>query len=102
MYAYIEGLPGANVHDLLVLRHGSLVLERYWLGADEAWGRPVGTVEHGPDVRHDLRSITKSIVALLVGIALGKGILAGLDEPVLDYLPDLADLRTAGRERITL
>jgi hypothetical protein len=47
-----------------------LVLERYLEGADERWGRSLGTVTFGPEVQHDLRSVSKSIVGLLYGIAL--------------------------------
>ncbi|MGM9972532.1 MAG: serine hydrolase domain-containing protein [Clostridiaceae bacterium] len=33
-------------------------------------------------------SVTKSIVSLLVGIAIDKGLIKSLDQPVLDYFPD--------------
>jgi CubicO group peptidase (beta-lactamase class C family) len=52
--------------------------------------------------RHDLRSITKSVTALVLGIAIGKGQIAGIDEPVLPQLPDYADLRSPEKDRITL
>jgi CubicO group peptidase (beta-lactamase class C family) len=62
-----------NLHAVLVVRGGRLVLERYYEGEDERWGRPRGRVAFGPDELHDLRSITKSIVGLLYGIALAEG-----------------------------
>ena len=37
---------------------------------------------------HDLRSATKSITALLVGIAVDKGFIADLDTPVDRYFPE--------------
>lgn len=54
------------------------------------------------DTLHDARSITKSVVALLWGIAESEGAVPPLATPVLDLLPALADLRTDGRERITV
>ena len=33
-------------------------------------------------------SVTKSIVSLLVGIAIDKGLIKSIDQPVLDYFPD--------------
>ncbi|MGH6928272.1 MAG: hypothetical protein ACREEV_08140, partial [Dongiaceae bacterium] len=43
----------ANLHGVVVVRHGKLVLERYYAGRDERWGQPLGTVTFGPEVRHD-------------------------------------------------
>ena len=34
-------------------------------------------------------SATKSIVALLVGIALDKGFIESIDQPVLDFFPNI-------------
>lgn len=81
-----------NLHAVVVARDGALVLERYYTGADERWGDPLGVIEFGPNQEHDLRSITKSVVALLYGQALAAGLVPGLDEPVVDFFPypDLA------------
>jgi CubicO group peptidase (beta-lactamase class C family) len=37
---------------------------------------------HGPRSLHDLRSATKSVTSLLVGLALQRGVTPGLDEPI--------------------
>jgi hypothetical protein len=63
-----------NVHGIVALRKGRTVFERYFTGTDEVWGRPLGTVEFKTDTLHDMRSVTKSIVGLLYGIALGQGL----------------------------
>ncbi len=81
-----------GLHAVLVVRHGRLVLERYWPGADESWGRPLGVVQHGPDTLHDLRSVTKSIVALLYGIALDRGQVPPPEAPLYPLFPQYADL----------
>jgi hypothetical protein len=59
---------------LLISRRGKLVFEHYGQGDDEAEGRaPLGIVVFGPDVPHDLRSVSKSVVGLAYGIALAGG-----------------------------
>ena len=50
---------------------------------------------------HDLRSISKSVVALLVGQAVGRGQI-DIDDRVLDFYPALSDLRRDGREAIRI
>lgn len=98
----LEGWKRAIPHGVVVVRHGTLVYEHYFTGDDERRGKPVGPVTYRVDTKHDLRSITKSIVSLLVGIAIDRGWLADLDVPVFSYFPAHADLRTPEKDRITL
>jgi CubicO group peptidase (beta-lactamase class C family) len=75
----LASLPAPAEHGLasmLVLRHGQPVLEQYWNGYDA-------------DTLHDLRSATKSLTSLLVGIALDQKILSGVDEPIRTRLAPL-------------
>jgi CubicO group peptidase (beta-lactamase class C family) len=60
---------------VLVMRHGSVVFERYYQGATAAQV-------------HDVFSITKSVVSALVGIELARGELDGLDQRLVDFFPD--------------
>ncbi len=92
----------ANVHAILVIRHGKLVYERYFAGEDEHHGQSTGVVTFDAGTKHDLRSISKSVTGLLAGIAIGKGQLPGVDQPVLAMLPGYADLRTPEKDRITI
>ncbi len=99
---FLTQWPEANIHAVVVARHGKLALERYYNGRDDRFDSgPIGQVAFKPETKHDLRSISKSVVSLLVGIALGEGLFPPLDSPVLDALPDYADLRTPERSRIT-
>lgn len=82
----------AGLHALVVVRHGRQQLEWYGTGADVAWGRPLGTVAFGPHTLHDLRSVTKSVVGLLYGIALAAGAVPGPGEPLLRQFPEYPDL----------
>ncbi|WP_427914886.1 serine hydrolase [Ramlibacter sp. MMS24-I3-19] len=92
-----------NLHGLVVERHGRLVADEYRAGPDRStyslWAR---RIRFDTDVAHDVRSITKSVVALLWGIAESERAAPPLDTPVLDLLPALVDLRGGGRERITV
>lgn len=81
-----------SLHAVVVVRGGRLVFEHYADGADECWGRPLGRVSFGPDVLHDLRSVTKSVVSLLYGIALERGAVPPLEAPLLAAFPEFADL----------
>lgn len=58
---------------LVVARRGRLVYERYYGGSS------VGTLA-------DVRSVTKSVVSTLVGIAIEEGHIEGLDQPITDFL----------------
>jgi CubicO group peptidase (beta-lactamase class C family) len=62
-----------GVSALLVMRHGKPVMERYWNGYDK-------------DTLHDLRSATKSITSLLVGVAIDEHALGGVDDTLAQWL----------------
>src|SRR5262245_61097931 len=62
-----------ELHTLLVSRDHRVLFEHYGTGDDENWGTPLGLVTFGATVLHDLRSVTKSIVGLLYGMALADG-----------------------------
>lgn len=92
-----------NLHGLVVERGGALVAEGYRAGPDVPWLLVVPRqVAFGPGTLHDVRSISKSVVSLLWGIAQAEAALPSVQTPVLDLFPDLADLRGKGHERITV
>ncbi len=87
-----------DLHAVVVARNGRVVLERYLDGDDEAWGRPLGPVAHGPDTLHDLRSVTKSVVCgLLYGIALARGLVPPPETPLRHAFPEVAALADPDR-----
>lgn len=93
----------ANIHAIVVLRHGAIVAERYYTGTDRSiWSPWSRTVRFDAATPHDLRSITKSITSLLWGIAQGQGRTPPLETPVLDLYPELVGLKTGGRQAVTL
>jgi len=91
-----------NIHSVLVVRRGSLVFELYRRGVDQRSGSALGEVAFGPDVKHDVRSVSKSVVSLLIGIALDRKLIANIDQTVFTFLPQYASLRTPAKERISL
>lgn len=100
--ARIESGEIPGVHGVIVMRGQDTLAEWYFPGDDNARGRSLGRVAFGPDTLHDVRSITKSVVGLLVGVAVEEGKIKSLDAPVLDYFPEYADLQTPERRRVTL
>ena len=92
-----------DLHAVLVLRSGRVVLERYFEGPDESWGEDLGVVSFRPDTLHDLRSVTKSVVSLLYGIALDRRLVPAPEARLLDHLPRYSDLEEeAGKNELTV
>lgn len=80
----------ADVRSVVVQQQGQTVFDYHRNG-------------HPPATLHPLESVTKSVLSLLVGIALGQGRLSGLDQTVLSLLPGLADANPDPRaQRLTL
>lgn len=98
----LESGDFTNVHIVVVEYDGKLVYEKYLSGMDENWGQSIGHVEFNHDRLHDLRSISKSVTALLLGIALGEDFQAALSRPIIDYFPELSSQIAPGAEKITL
>jgi len=100
----INRLRGHNqhrVHGIVLARHGMLVFEHYFSGLTHpTWGETPVTFTR--DTPHVLSSVTKSFTAVLLGIAIDHGFITGLDDRVLQFYPELADLETDGREQMTL
>lgn len=64
-----------NSTALLVAKGGELVLERYWQGT-------------GRDTRFNPQSMSKTVLALLMGIAIERGEVGSVDDPVSDYVSE--------------
>jgi CubicO group peptidase (beta-lactamase class C family) len=79
-----------DIHSVVLIRNGSLVLESY-------------VHPYGPEDLHNVKSVSKSIISALVGIALHRGDLKSLDQKVSEfypqYFPEDADPR---KKAITL
>ncbi len=101
--AAIEAGEIWNLHCAVVLSHGETLAEHYGRGEDMKWGDRLGVVTFTRDTLHDLRSVTKSLVGLLYGIALERGLVPAPAEPLYASFPDYPDLASLpGRDRITI
>ena len=78
----------SNVHSVLIYKDSALFFEKYWRGKDERHGRSLGIVRHNIYTLHDVRSISKSIVSACIGIAIQKGLIEGVNQPIKTYLPE--------------
>ena len=92
----------ANIHAVLVARGGRLVFERYFVGSDEVNNRKAGNVTFDADTLHNVKSVTKSVASLAFGIAIDRGLIRSVNEPIFSFFPELSDLRTPEKERILL
>lgn len=80
----------AYVYSVLVARHGLIVYEAYFNG-------------YLAEQRDNIRSVTKSVTSALVGIALARGDLSGLDVTLADAFPEyFVDRANAEKRNITL
>ncbi len=92
-----------GLHALLVSKGGKTVFEHYGRGVDERWGDPLGTVTFGPKVLHDLRSVSKSVIGLVYGIALADKKVPPPEAKLYDQFPEYPDLgKQPGRDKLTM
>jgi CubicO group peptidase (beta-lactamase class C family) len=102
----LGALSDPNVHAVLVAHHGRLVFERYFKGADEIpggiFGHRVENVAFDADTLHDVKSASKSVASLAVGIAIDRGLIRSVEEPIFSFFPELADLRSPEKDHIQL
>lgn len=88
-----------NLHGIVIVRDRRIVLERYFEGEDNNWGKLLGSVRFAPDTLHNLYSVSKSIVALVYGIALAEGKVPPPSAPLYAQFPEYADLVAADERR---
>jgi len=78
-----------QLRTLLVSWHGRLAAEYH--------GRGVR-----PDAPANVKSVSKSIIAALVGIAIERGLIKGIAEPIVTYFPELRRDADARKPAITI
>ena len=82
-------LPAADIHAVVTTKDGMLV-DEYYAGGYDA------------DSLFAIQSASKSFTGALVGIALEEGYLGSIDDPIGNYLPQVAALEDTRKQRITL
>ncbi|MGD2187844.1 MAG: serine hydrolase [Desulfobacterales bacterium] len=77
------------IDSILIVRNGYLVLDAYFY--------PFSNKQ-----KHNIMSCTKSIVSALIGIAIDKGYIKDVKQPITDFFPDKAFATDALKKSITL
>jgi CubicO group peptidase (beta-lactamase class C family) len=79
-----------RLRSLLVSHRGELEFEEYYNGS-------------GPDSQANMKSASKSLMSAFIGIAIGQGVLTGVDQPIGEFFPDLlAGAGNAAKREITI
>lgn len=63
------------INSIVISKQGEIVGEQYFRGMNA-------------NRTHNIKSASKSILSLLIGIAIEKGYIQGLDQPISDYFPE--------------
>jgi len=74
---YIKAKRYRLVNSVLVMRHGKIVFEKYYNKFNES-------------SRNNIKSIWKSILSIVTGICLDRGIIKSLDEPIGNYVQEFS------------
>jgi CubicO group peptidase (beta-lactamase class C family) len=77
-----------NIHSVLLVKNGKLVVEEYFPGNDSSGKYRV----FQRDTLHELHSTTKSINSILVGIAVDQHLITGVDQKISTVFPTYADV----------
>jgi CubicO group peptidase (beta-lactamase class C family) len=72
------------IHSLLIVRHGFLVVEQYYGGYD-------------PNRNQLVASVNKSFLSTLIGIAIERGDIPGIDQKAANYFPEYITPETDAR-----
>jgi CubicO group peptidase (beta-lactamase class C family) len=78
-----------RLQSLLVTHHGKLVLEYYAKGS-------------GPARAANVKSVSKSIISALVGVAIERRVLEGVNQPIARFFPEVARNPDPRLARITI
>jgi len=102
MIMAIERNEYPNIHSILIAKDGNTVLNRYFTGEDERWGVNLGVINHNENRLHDVRSVSKSVVAVCVGIAIARGEINNVNQLVFDFFPEYNQYNTGAKSNISI
>ena len=94
-----------EVHSMIIFKDNKLVFEEYFQGHRYKWD---GANHHGEWISwdkstlHGVKSVTKSITSICIGIAIDKGFIESVHQSIFDYLPDHQHLKMNDKEKITI
>lgn len=83
-------MKGYNIDSISIIRNGYMVLDAYFYPFSKGQ-------------RHIIRSCTKSIMSILIGIAIDRGYIKSVDQPIVELLPhNIIDSLGDNKRSITL
>ncbi len=90
----------ADIHGLLIVKNGKLVVEEYFAANGSKHGALITRLFR--ERVHHLASTTKSVTSTLTGIAIDQGFIRDVAEPIYHYLPAYASVFTENKKRIRI
>lgn len=79
-----------NIQSVLIVKNGKLVLEEYFYGFNR-------------DKMHQLRSATKSVTSILVGIAKDQKLISSVDQKLYEIFPEYEEIDwSSPKDKITI
>ena len=82
--ANVEGIKS-----IIVSQNDSILKEQYFNSS-------------GPEVPHDVRSVTKTVTALLMGIAIDKGYIASVEDEIGNYITPIVGNISSDKSKLKL
>jgi CubicO group peptidase (beta-lactamase class C family) len=78
-----------GIYFAVVIKNDKIILRQFYNGKTE-------------NDLFNVQSVTKSIMAILTGIAIDKGIIKSVDEPIINYFPELMSDKDTLKKAITI
>jgi CubicO group peptidase (beta-lactamase class C family) len=86
---YIKKRHYRQINSVLIWKDNEMSAQRYYNGYDE-------------NSRNVIKSVAKSIMSICTGIALDKGLIKSLDEPIFSFIPEFNENRDPRHRLITI
>jgi CubicO group peptidase (beta-lactamase class C family) len=77
---------GKDINSITIIRNGYLITDAYFYPFQKGF-------------KHSINSSTKSVLSVLVGIAIKEGNIKSINDKVLDYFPDLKIVKIDSRKK---
>ena len=87
--AFTKAASFSELRSLVVARNGVIIKEQYFRTG-------------GANTPSDVRSVTKSVTSLLIGVAIDKGFLQSVDQPIGQFIRPLVDTLSTDKAAITI
>jgi CubicO group peptidase (beta-lactamase class C family) len=89
-----------DIHSVLIVKDGRLVVEEYFGAEGKIWGPFVNQVFR--DHLHHQSSVAKSVISTVIMIAADKGYIKDFEEPLFKYFPEFSYLNNENKQKIKL